>query len=194
MSEIKHNENNIECIFSFESENSTSDLEIIDKKKKETEIEDRKYRIIESINKTLEKLINKKKKKKNTINELTAIFFSETIPEISVLDYLIRIIKYTYCEESTIILGLIYLDRICLKNILISKYNIHKLLFVSILLAIKNNEDQIYKNDYYCEVSGINLSDLCLMEYNFAILLNFNFYVNDFEYNLYKNAIDMNIL
>ena len=59
MSEIKHNENNIECIFSFESENSTSDLEIIDKKKKETEIEDRKYRIIESINKTLEKLINK---------------------------------------------------------------------------------------------------------------------------------------
>ena len=92
------------------------------------------------------------------------------------------------------ILGLIYLDRICLKNILISKYNIHKLLFVSILLAIKNNEDQIYKNDYYCEVSGINLSDLCLMEYNFAILLNFNFYVNDYEYNLYKNAIDMNIL
>lgn len=194
MSEIIHNENNIECIFSFESENSTSDLEIIDKKKKETEIEDRKYRIIESINKTLEKLINKKKKKKNTINELTAIFFSETIPEISVLDYLIRIIKYTYCEESTMILGLIYLDRICLKNILISKYNIHKLLFVSILLAIKNNEDQIYKNDYYCEVSGINLSDLCLMEYNFAILLNFNFYVNDYEYNLYKNAIDMNIL
>lgn len=194
MSEIKHNENNIECIFSFESENSTSDIEIIDKKEKETEIEDRKYRIIESINKTLEKLINKKKKKKNTINELTAIFLSETIPEISVLDYLIRIIKYTYCEESTMILGLIYLDRICLKNILISKYNIHKLLFVSILLAIKNNEDQIYKNDYYCEVSGINLSDLCLMEYNFAILLNFNFYVNDFEYNLYKNAIDMNIL
>ena len=194
MSEIIHNENNIECIFSFESENSTSDLEIIDKKKKETEIEDRKYRIIESINKTLEKLINKKKKKKNTINKLTAIFLSETIPEISVLDYLIRIIKYTYCEESTMILGLIYLDRICLKNILISKYNIHKLLFVSILLAIKNNEDQIYKNDYYCEVSGINLSDLCLMEYNFAILLNFNFYVNDFEYNLYKNAIDMNIL
>ena len=193
MSEIIHNENNIECIFSFESETSTSDLEIIDKKKKETEIEDRKYRIIESINKTLEKLINKKKKKKNTINELTAIFFSETIPEISVLDYLIRIIKYTYCEESTMILGLIYLDRICLKNILISKYNIHKLLFVSILLAIKNNEDQIYKNDYYCEVSGINLSDLCLMEYNFAILLNFNFYVNDYEYNLYKNAIDMNI-
>lgn len=194
MSEIKHNENNIECIFSFESENSTSDMEIIDKKEKESEIEDRKYRIIESINKTLEKLINKKKKKKNTINELTAIFLSETIPEISVLDYLIRIIKYTYCEESTMILGLIYLDRICLKNILISKYNIHKLLFVSILLAIKNNEDQIYKNDYYCEVSGINLSDLCLMEYNFAILLNFNFYVNDFEYNLYKNAIDMNIL
>ena len=194
MSEIKHNENNTECIFSFESENSTSDMKIIDKKEKETEIEDRKYRIIESINKTLEKLINKKKKKKNTINELTAIFLSETIPEISVLDYLIRIIKYTYCEESTMILGLIYLDRICLKNILISKYNIHKLLFVSILLAIKNNEDQIYKNDYYCEVSGINLSDLCLMEYNFAILLNFNFYVNDFEYNLYKNAIDMNIL
>ena len=193
MSEIKHNENNIECIFSFESENSTSDIEIIDKKEKETEIEDRKYRIIESINKTLEKLINKKKKKKNTINKLTAIFLSETIPEISVLDYLIRIIKYTYCEESTMILGLIYLDRICLKNIL-TKYNIHKLLFVNILLAIKNNEDQIYKNDYYCEVSGINLSDLCLMEYNFAILLNFNFYVNDFEYNLYKNAIDMNIL
>lgn len=194
MSEIKHNENNIECSFSFESENSNSDMEIIDKKEKESEIEDRKYRIIESINKTLEKLINKKKKKKNTINELTAIFLSETIPEISVLDYLIRIIKYTYCEESTMIIGLIYLDRICLKNILISKYNIHKLLFVSILLAIKNNEDQIYKNDYYCEVSGINLSDLCLMEYNFAILLNFNFYVNDFEYNLYKNAIDMNIL
>ena len=37
MSEIIHNENNIECIFSFESENSTSDIEIIEKKKKKKE-------------------------------------------------------------------------------------------------------------------------------------------------------------
>ena len=42
-------------------------------------------------------------------------------------------------------------------------------------------------------IQKLSLSEINLMEYNFAILLKFNFYVNDFTYNIYKKALEINI-
>ena len=51
-------------------------------------------------------------------------------------NYIKRIVKYSNCEENTLILSLIYLDKICLKNIKLSYYNIHRFIFTSLLLEL----------------------------------------------------------
>ena len=189
-------EDNNQFNLSFDSEKSTSDLEISEEEicqKIISSNDNRKKIIIKFISSSLEKILKMEKKNKYISRKKLEIFNNKRIPDISIFNYLNRIIKYMNCEESTLILSLIYLDRLSLRNIFFSKYNIHRLLFTSILLAIKNNEDKIYKNDYYSETAGLSLSEINLMEYNFAILLKFNFYVNDFTYNIYKKALEINI-
>lgn len=54
-------------------------------------------------------------------------FLSKTIPSISIEDYLERIKKYAKLEQSTLVLILIYIDRVCnLNQISLNYYNIHK--------------------------------------------------------------------
>ena len=48
-------------------------------------------------------------------------------PSISLEEYLKRIIKYTGMEESTLMVALIYLDRVCDTNgIALDNYTIHR--------------------------------------------------------------------
>lgn len=193
------NENIIEnpSDISFNSELSTSELEISQDEICEESIINKDKQVslvINSISSTLEKLINNEKQQKDTdLKELIKPFNSKTISEISINDYLKRIIKYTNCEINSLIYSIILLDRICLKNINLSSYNIHKFLFATILLAIKINEDNIYSNTYYSQIAGVSLKELNLMEYNLSIIFNFNFFVNERIFNLYKEAIKINI-
>jgi hypothetical protein len=55
------------------------------------------------------------------------IFDSKKVPTISLYDYLERLTKYTKMEESTLVIALIYIDRICEYNdIELNDLNIHR--------------------------------------------------------------------
>ena len=121
--------------------------------------------LIENITYILKSLIEENKNLYNYKEEISKqknlIFFSKDIPSIPIKDYLYRIQLFTEAEDNTIILALIYLDKICEKAwIILSEYNIHKILFVSILIAIKYNEDSFYDNKYYSQIAGVNLKEL----------------------------------
>ena len=69
-------------------------------------------------------------------------FTTKTRPSISIKDYLLRLSKFTKMEESTMILVLIYIDRICNYNKIQLLYqNIFKIILASAFVAIKFNED-----------------------------------------------------
>ena len=150
-----------------ETKARTSNIEKEDEK--ELKIED----LIESISQALETIIadNKllfnyseviKKQNKN-------VFSSRIIPKISIKDYLTRIHTYTHIEKNTLILSLIYIDRFCkLSKLTLTCYNIHRILFTSILISIKYNEDTFYDNKYYAEIAGVQLKELNILEYNFV--------------------------
>ena len=107
----------------------------------------------------LEKL---KSQKKN-------IFTSHEVPNITLSKYLERMKKYMKLEDNSIILGLIYLDRFCRKTkIILTDYNTHRLLFISILTAVKYQEDKFYKNTFYCQVCGVQIGILNQIEYEFC--------------------------
>ena len=94
-------------------------------------------------------------------------------------------------EKSTLILSLIYIDRFCQKsNMTLTCYNIHRILFSSILSSIKYNEDTYYDNKYYSEIAGVKLKELKSMEYYFMSIIDFNFYVNDDDYKKYDKYLN----
>lgn len=87
-------------------------------------------RIGEAIAKLLNEIIednNNLVEPNKTSQGLLLTFTYKKPPSISLEAYMQRILKYTKLEYSTLILSLIYLDRICEKNnIIMTKYNIHR--------------------------------------------------------------------
>ena len=129
--------------------------------------------------------------KKNPSQKNNNAFYSERIPKISLYDYIKRIHKYTFVEINTMILSLIYIDRICVvKDFDLNYYNIHKILFTAILVAIKYNEDDIFNNKHYSQVSGVSIKELNLMERQMLVLLEFKLYVDDNDFEKYKKYLE----
>ena len=183
MSSLIDNKNN--------STNSTDhSIEKINEQKDTIQIE----QISLSISAILEELLIQNSKlsyyKKKIYEQSKMVFSSHKKPKISILDYINRIIKYTYVEKSSLIVSLIYLDRICQNDILITDYNIHRLLLISIIMSIKINEDQIFNNNYYAEVGGVSIKEFNSIESDFVNYINYYLFVTEEEFFKYKRFLE----
>ena len=192
---------------SFESEelNSPSDCEIwesetkeqTDRNDKEEDSELNKLpdkELIKAISQTLETILEENKNcpdyKEIIKNQKEMVFSADTIPCISLEDYLIRIQTYSNLEKNTLITSLILIDRLSkLSDIALTYYNIHRILFTSILLSIKYNEDSYYDNKFYAEIAGINLKELNILEYTFSYMIDFRFFINKEIFRKYENYL-----
>jgi hypothetical protein len=142
----------------------------------------------------LEELLKQNKQlssyKKKIYEQSKMVFSCHKKPKISILEYINRIIKYTYLEKSSLIVSLIYLDRICQNDILLTDYNIHRLLLISIIISIKINEDKIFGNNYYAEVGGISIKEFNSIESDFVNFINYYLFVTEEEYFKYKMYLE----
>ena len=117
-------------------------------------------------------------------------FNAQYIPSISINDYLRRVVTYTKLEEETLISSLIFIDRLCnSQSIILTELNIHRIIFTSVLLSIKYNEDLIFKMDYYAEICGVSASELKKLENVYCKAMEFNFYINESEFEQYKSYL-----
>ena len=107
-------------------------------------------------------------------------------PGINLLDYLRRILKYVKIEYSTLIIAMIYIDRICKEKVFLNEYNIHRIMLISIYMAYTYNEDCIYDNKYLALVSGLNIKEMILLEEDFLDLIEFKLFVSDETFDQYK--------
>ena len=149
-----------------------------------------KQNVVKEISTTLNLIIQENNKNSNNHKD-NSLFTRQQIPKISIFDYLLRIQRYSGIEESTMIISLIYIDRICKKKgIVLSKYNIHRLLFIAILIAIKYNEDIIYDNLYYSKIGGITKKELLILENEFLKLIDFNLFVSNKMYHKYYDYLN----
>lgn len=151
--------------------------------------------LIKSISVVLITILNENKKLDNYKEIIKAqsksVFSSDKIPNISLEDYLIRIQTYSCIEKSTLILSLILIDHICKKSdLILTYYNIHRILFGSVLISIKYNEDFYYDNKFYSEIAGVKLKELKSIEYTFLQLSDFNVFVNEIEYEKYRQYLE----
>ena len=131
---------------------------------------------------------NKTKKKQK--NLLLKSFTNKNIPSITIKDYLIRLSKYSKVNESTIILILIYIDRVCnMKHFFLTYFNIHKMILASFILAIKYNEESYYFMSYYSKLGGVSMSELENLESEFLELIEFNLFIEQKLYDKYYNDL-----
>ena len=152
--------------------------------------------LINSISKALNTILKKNKNLKNykdILKKQSLMYFSaNTIPNITIKDYLVRIQNYSEVERSTLILSLILIDRMCRKSgVLLTHYNIHRILFSSLLVSIKYNEDSYFDNNFYSQIAGVKPNELKLLEYTFLEYNDFNIYVKDVEYQQYEKYLNL---
>ena len=84
-----------------------------------------------------------------------------------------------------------YIDRICEQSsIILTPYNLHRLVFVAILMAIKYNEDVCFEFEFYAKIAGIPIKELKMLEREFVELIKFHFYIGKDEFDKYKSYID----
>ena len=180
---------------SFESEcSSDGEEETKQEKKNEEDSPQSKlpnFDLIRAIAITLNSILETNKNLENykqiIRDQSRQVFSANIIPSISIKDYLIRIQTYSNIERSTLIISLIYIDRFCNKaKVTLTHYNIHRILFSSILMGIKFNEDNFYDNKYYSQIAGVKLKELKVLEYNFIKMLNCELYVSRYLYDKYE--------
>lgn len=179
-------------------EDDTKSITVKEKDKAKSSIKENEeiqnIELINAISNTLTTILEKNKKLKNyreILKKQSLMYFSAyTIPNISIKDYLIRIQNYSLMEKSTLILSLILIDHMCKKsNIVLTPYNIHRILFSSVIISIKYNEDSYYDNNFYAQIAGIKPNELKLLEYKFLELNDFDVYVTDVEYEQYEQYL-----
>ncbi len=184
---------------SIEDDRETKNQSDKEKNKNKNEEDDEpkilNINLINSISNTLMTILEENKKidnyKEIIKNQSKMIFSAKSIPNISINDYLIRIQTYSEIERSTLILSLIMIDNTCKKSgLILTHYNIHRILFSAIVISIKYNEDNYYDNKFYSEIGGIKLKELKSMEYSFLELNDFNVFVNYNEFEKYKNFLE----
>lgn len=114
-------------------------------------------------------------------------FYAKKIPSMSMEDYLNRIVKYSELQDSTLIISTLYIIKACDRNNYILNFNnIHRILLTSVIVAIKYNEDDFYKNTQYSKIGGIPLNELNKLEYEFCSLLDFNLHI---DLETYKDCL-----
>ena len=147
------------------------------------------------ISKILSIVIEENKKLDNYQEKLSfqrnMSFTSICEPSLSIHDYLFQIQYYTQVEDNSLIMALIYIDRISeISSVIITPYNVHRILFVAILLAIKFNEDLCYKFSFYAKVAGISVLELKKLEIDFIILIRFKLYIKNDDFERYKQYLE----
>lgn len=149
-------------------------------------IRNAEHGIIEKVSELLQDICDENKNDTNIFYKPLECFYSRRIPLVSIQEYIEYIYKYTKINSSTIILMLIYIDRICNMNkFKISYYNIQKLILASMILAIKYNEDEIYSLKVYAEIGGVTKAELEFLEICFISFINFNLFIKEELFNKY---------
>jgi len=123
--------------------------------------------------------------------ESTSKFHAMRIPYITLKEYLERIAKYSGCSSESLVLALVYIDRIIQgsQNFIVNSYSIHRLLITSVMLAAKFFDDQYYNNAYYAKVGSVTYSEMNALEVEFLFMLNFDLFVTTETYKQYYEEL-----
>ena len=118
------------------------------------------------------------------------IFSSSRIPNLTPLQFVSRIIKYTHIETASLIAAFFYILKLLKRNnMCITVNNTYNLLLVACVISIKYNEDVKCDNNYYAQIGGLNTKVFNALEYEFCVLINFELFIHDGQFKFFVNEL-----
>ena len=122
-----------------------------------------KNQIMNAITQNLLDIIKENAPYKNLIS--VDKFYLTCVPNISLNDYIKRLVIFTKMDISTLINAIIYIDTYCeKKNCILCLNNVYLILLSACLLSIKFNEDFPIDTKFYSQIAGIKLQSLINLE------------------------------
>ena len=100
-----------------------------------------------------------------------------------------RIRHYSQIEDSILIYALIYVDKLIIKGLFISQYNIYRIFLSCIFISCKLYDDKKYNLNIMSKIGGVSELELFNLEYELCSLLNFQLYINDNIYYQYQDFL-----
>lgn len=101
-------------------------------------------------------------------------FDSDSVPNLSLSEYLDRLVRYMKLELTHLRFAAHYLDKfVARNNTRLCCSNVHRLVAAACLISVKFLEDVTHTNTYYSCVVGLELRELNLLEIEFLSGLNF---------------------
>ena len=95
--------------------------------------------------------------------------YTQYSPSLSISDYVYRLYKYYLISDMDILkFAMDYISTyICNTNIIVNKYNIHKLTLTAVTVSHKFWNDKHFTNGIIAQIGGIDVHDLNIMEMDF---------------------------
>lgn len=129
---------------------------------------------------------------KTQVHSQITRFHARSIPtNITIHQYLARILKYAPCNNAVLMAILVYMDRLAnSKNpFVVNSYNVHRFLIVGVMVATKFFSDVFYTNSHYAKVGGISTVELNQLELEFLFMMNFDLIIQPHEFDKYGNQL-----
>lgn len=125
-----------------------------------------------------------------------APFYSVTRPDITISDYIQRLVLYSSCYDSTYAYMLIFIDRIINNqpNLNFGHYSMHRVIITALSLAIKTLDPQSYCASHCARVGGITLMELNRLHTYFQTLIRFEVAIVETEYRTKMRTIQVLML
>lgn len=118
------------------------------------------------------------------------IFTSKKLPKLTVPEFINTIQKKTKCEDSTLVMGLMLLERYCeMQNILITPMNVFRLFYSSVVSSIKTVEDRTYTNKYYAKIINVTTEEFNELESAFLNGIEFRSHIEQENFWEYKERL-----
>ncbi|KAI8836118.1 cyclin-domain-containing protein [Chytridium lagenaria] len=119
-------------------------------------------------------------------------FHSKRAPDISIIEYLRRIVKHGAVNRSCLLSILVYMDRMCFRHnmFMISSLTVHRFIITAVTVSSKAHSDTYFSNRVYADVGGIPLRELNTLELDTLFHLNWDLQVtSDRLQTYYVNLI-----
>jgi len=129
--------------------------------------------------------------KKNYPSYILTIMDSETLPPISISQYISRLFKYSGASIQSVVCALILMVKYCdcLPNMILHSFNIHRMFVSCFRVASKIQDDTNLSNKSFAKIGGIELKEMNALEIDICVGLNFEIIVSKEEYENMLNVL-----
>jgi len=111
---------------------------------------------------------------------ITRKFWSKSVPEIPIEDYIFRIHRFCPMSTAVYIAASVYLHRLAVVDRIlpITRYNVHRLVLAALRVASKACEDLSHSHKRFAKVGGLGENELSRLEVSFCFLVNFELQIS----------------